>query len=74
VAHVSPGSPADKAGLKIYDVITHFNGKEVTTAEALLQLIHSAKIGDNVTITSISRDKSTKTVTVRLEQSPTPAK
>ena len=69
VAYVSPGSPADKAGLKKYDVITHLNGKEVTTAEALLQAIHSAKIGDDMSITFVSRDGTTKTISVRLIQS-----
>jgi serine protease Do len=71
VAYVSPGSPADKAGLREYDVITHFNGKEVSTQEALLQAIHSSNIGEDVTITFV-RENSTKTISVHLTQSPAP--
>lgn len=72
VYYVSPGGPADKAGLRQYDVITHFNGKEVNTREALLQAIHSSNIGEEVTITFV-RENSTKTISVRLTQSPAPA-
>lgn len=71
VAYVSSGSPADKAGLKKYDVIIQFNGKEVTTAEALLQAIHTSKIGEDVTITFV-REGSTKTISIRLVQSSAP--
>lgn len=72
VAYVAAGSPADKAGFKKYDVITHFNGKEVTTAEALLQAIHTSKVGEDITITFI-RDGGSKTVSIRLVQSSAPA-
>ncbi len=72
VAYVAAGSPADKAGFKKYDVITHFNGKEVTTAEVLLQSIHTSKVGEDVTLTFI-RGGVSKTVSVRLIQSSAPA-
>lgn len=71
VFSVVPGGPGDKAGLKKYDVITHYNGKEVTTREALLQAIHSSKIGEEVTLTIVN-STSTKTVSTRLTQSPAP--
>jgi S1-C subfamily serine protease len=68
---VAPGSPANKADLREYDVITHFNGKEITTKEELLEAIHSSNIGEDVTITFV-RGNSTKTASVRLTKSPVP--
>jgi serine protease Do len=71
VAYVSPDSPAAKAGLQQYDVITIFNGKNVTTAEETINAIHESKIGDEITITFV-RGNQTTTITVRLIQSPSP--
>lgn len=71
VAYVRPGSPAAEAGLQELDVITQFKGKEVTTAEELINAIHDSNIGDEVTITFV-RGNDTRTVTVRLIQSPLP--
>ena len=35
VLNVSPGSPADKAGIKAYDIIVKFDGKDVDDVAAL---------------------------------------
>jgi len=69
VAYVRPGSPAAEAGLQELDVITQFKGKDVTTAEELINAIHDSNIGDEVSITFI-RGNITKTTTARLIQSP----
>jgi serine protease Do len=71
VAYVKPGSPAAQAGLQEYDVITRFKGKEVTTADELINAIHDSDIGEEVTITFV-RGNETKTTTARLIQSPSP--
>ncbi|MCJ7828887.1 MAG: trypsin-like peptidase domain-containing protein, partial [Dehalococcoidia bacterium] len=71
VAYIRPGSPAAEAGLQELDVITKFNGQEVTTAEKLIDAIHELKIGEEVTITFV-RGNETKTTTARLIQSPSP--
>jgi serine protease Do len=71
VSYVKPGSPAAEAGLQELDVITRFNGKEVTTAEELINTIHESQIGAEVTITFV-RGNQTKTTTARLLQSPSP--
>jgi serine protease Do len=71
VAYVRPGSPAAEAGLQELDVITQFKGKNVTTAEELINAIHDSNIGDEVTITFV-RGNNTRTVSVRLIQSPLP--
>lgn len=69
IAYVQSGSPAAQAGLQELDVITKFNGKEVTTAEELINEIHNLNIGDEVAITFV-RGNNTQTVTARLIQSP----
>jgi len=71
VAYIRPGSPAAEAGLQELDVITKFKGKDVTTAEELINAIHDSKIGDEASITFI-RGNVTKTTTARLIQSPAP--
>lgn len=48
VAQVIPGDPADKAGLKISDVILKANGQAVDDTNALLNRIASLRPGDKV--------------------------
>jgi serine protease Do len=72
VAYVMPGSPAAEAGLQELDVITQFKGQDVTTAEQLINAIHDSNIGDEVTVTFV-RGNETKTISVRLIQSPSPS-
>lgn len=69
ITYVAPGSPAEKAGLKQLDVITRFKGKEVNTAQDVIEAIHSSKVGEDVEIT-FARDSETRTVYARLTQSP----
>ena len=47
---VTPGGPADKAGLKEGDVIIEFNGGEVENSDELIVMIRSKSVGDKVTI------------------------
>jgi serine protease Do len=68
---IDVNSPAGKAGLRKFDIITHFKGKEVTTTEEILDAIHTSSIGEEVTITYI-REGNTRTVQARLMQSPIP--
>ncbi len=72
LTEVVSGGPASKAGLKRYDVITSFNGQEVSTVQALVKLIQQSKIGEVVLIT-FSRDTSINTISLTLEQAPPPA-
>jgi serine protease Do len=48
VAHVIPGDPADKGGLKISDVILKLNGQPVDGATALLARIASLSPGEKI--------------------------
>ncbi len=69
ITYVASGSPAEKAGLKQLDVIIRFKGKEVNTAQDVIEAIHSSKVGEDIEITFV-RGSETKTVYARLTQSP----
>jgi len=62
-------APAAKAGLKVGDVITAFNGKTITSADELTAAVTAAKAGEQVTVT-VHRDGTTKHVTVTLGVQP----
>lgn len=51
VAQVQPGSAADRAGLKAGDVITAFNGAEVTDSNVFRNQVASTGPGTEVTLT-----------------------
>ena len=62
---ITPGSPAEKAGLKANDVIVKFDDKEVADAAALPKLIQAKKAGDKVVL-EIRRGEETLNVTVEI--------
>ena len=66
-APVIAGSPADKAGLKIGDIITKVNGVELTERVTLIGQLSQSVPGDQVTLT-IVRDKKELTVKVTLDK------
>ena len=53
VAQVTPGSAADRAGLRKGDVITSFNGVEMTDPNVFRNLVASTAPGTDVTLTII---------------------
>jgi S1-C subfamily serine protease len=61
VKKVSPGSPAEQAGIKAGDMITKFNDQQVTTFSQLVQLVQEHEPGDEVTI-ELRRDGQTRVI------------
>jgi serine protease Do len=71
ITEVASGSPAEKAGVKPGDVIVSFGGKKITSADDLIQAIHSSQIGQEVEMI-LWRDNANKTTYIRLMESPSP--
>ncbi len=50
VLGVSPGSPAQAAGLQPWDVVLTYNGKTIQSATQLFTLVQDTRVGDTVTL------------------------
>jgi serine protease Do len=72
VGSVSPGSPAERAGLKKGDVILQYDGEPVTSTRKLFRLIGESAPEQSVRLT-ISRNGSEQQVNVTLGQRSTSA-
>lgn len=62
---VAGATPAEKAGLQQYDVITKIDGEKVTNSTELRAALYKKKIGDSMEITFFRGDEE-QTVTVEL--------
>ncbi|HEY55776.1 MAG TPA: PDZ domain-containing protein [Dehalococcoidia bacterium] len=71
VTEVAVPSPAAEAGIQAGDVLTSFDGEEMTTAEGLILAIHSVQIGQTVEIV-FWRGNSQYTVYATLTENPPP--
>jgi len=65
IRSVTPGQPADKAGLKAGDVITSINGRQLKDGDDLVNDISARKPGTSVTIGYL-RDGKAMTATVTI--------
>ena len=62
-------SAAEKAGIKIGDVIVEADGKKVSTMDELTEIKNSHQIGDEMKI-KVNRDGEERELTVKLEEQP----
>jgi serine protease Do len=69
VADVTPGGPADKAGIKRGDVIVEFDGKKVEDSMQLRNMVAQVSPGKSVEVLLI-RDGKELRLKVRLEERP----
>ena len=69
VMRVEDNSPAQKAGLKRYDLIVAINGKAVKTAADLMMEIANSAPGDEINVT-LFRNKDKQTVKIRVSEAP----
>jgi serine protease Do len=65
ISKIVEKTPADKAGLKVGDVILSFDGQKVAGADELAPAIRKKKIGDKVTL-EVQRDKEKLKVEITL--------
>ncbi|MDH4322020.1 MAG: DegQ family serine endoprotease [Desulfobulbaceae bacterium] len=65
VGEVSPGGPAEKAGIMGGDVIVAYDGKEVTQMSMLPSMVAQTKVGATVNVTVI-RDGKNKSLPVTI--------
>ncbi len=65
ITSVVKGSPADKVGLEVRDVVTRFEGEEMTTASQLIRELWRYQLDDEVIIT-FWRDGEEEEVVIKL--------
>jgi serine protease Do len=65
VADISPGGPADKAGIKRGDVIVSFDEKEIKEMKDLPYIVASTPVGKTVTVEVIRKGR-TKSIQVEI--------
>jgi S1-C subfamily serine protease len=70
VQTVNPGTPAARAGIQVGDVIVEVEGRTVTSAASLGNVIRLYKPGDKVEIT-VDRGGATRTFSATLGEAPT---
>ncbi len=67
VSDVKPGSPAEKGGFKVGDIILSVNGEKVSDTSAMMAIVDDAKAGDVLTV-KVFRDRKTIDLKLRLEK------
>ena len=71
VNRIVPGSPAEKAGLKQYDILKKLDDQVLVNEEQLAELVRSRKVGDEVTLTILRAGKE-KVLSAKLQKEEEP--
>ena len=69
IIEIVEGSPAEKAGLKVGDLIIEYEGKKVKDPSHLSSLVSNSEVGKNSELVII-REKKEKTLRVKLQEMP----
>jgi len=70
ISHVYEGSPAEKSGLRVGDVIVEIDGKKVQESQEVVREVLKKKVGEKIGFVIIREGKSTK-ISVTTSQMPT---
>jgi len=69
VAGVIAGSPAQKAGLRQWDVVVEFNGVKINNADELVAAIKAAQVGQRVKVLVV-RNRQLNSVNITIAEKP----
>lgn len=69
IMDVIKSGPADKGGIKPYDVVVQFGEKKIEGAQDLMDAVAYTKIGEKVKVT-LYREGKSRTVTVKVSEPP----
>ncbi|MCG6886676.1 MAG: DegQ family serine endoprotease [Proteobacteria bacterium] len=67
VAMVTPDSPADRAGLKVGDIVVEINGRKVNDADTLRNYVGLLRVGETVTLKAMRNGK-TRVLKANIEE------
>ena len=67
---VNEGSPAEAAGLQVYDIITAVNGQKVTTSSELKKIVSRSLPGDKLALTVYRQNADTLEIIVTVSERP----
>ena len=70
LTEIPPGSPAEKAGLEVGDVIVIFEGTDINTATQLTRAIYASRVGQGVNIVYYRGSSINSTTAVLVESPP----
>ena len=74
ISQVFKGSPAAKAGVRPYDILTEFNGKKISSPTDLMVAVGDSDVGGKATVKVLrfenERTKKTLTLSVVLDENP----
>jgi S1-C subfamily serine protease len=70
VSDVKKGSPADRAGFRVGDIIIEANGEKVDDQESLSAIVDDLRVGDIVKM-KVMRDRKSIDLRLKLEKNST---
>lgn len=71
VSNVVDESPASRAGIQVGDIVTRFDGEDVTSSRKLTAMVRKAEAGDPADL-EVWRDGKVETVSTTLDERPRP--
>jgi serine protease Do len=69
ISDVKRGSPADRAGFRVGDIIIEANGEKIGDEEALSSVVNDLRVGDTVKM-QVLRDRKPVSLKLKLEKGP----